>query len=188
MIKQELLFSIVSSFLLNVVSENTFNNPGFSNTKTNCFVGLMTMPFALNLIRATLFIVFLALIARQSTFYFPYPFMWIFRDFGKFIFEPYCIRVFEGYLANREPQSNKILPELEAFEKIILTYLGKPARGSRMVEAGDVEADFSINNEDVSENIDLLGRSFDNFKRTVSCGAIIAQIKQFEEINKRLDR
>ena len=57
-----------------------------------------------------------------------------------------------------------------------------------MVEAGEVEADFSINNEDVSENIDLLGRSFDNFKRTVSCGAVIAQIKQFEEINKRLDR
>ena len=88
-----------------MVSENTFNNLGFSSTKTNCLLGLMTVPYALNLIRATLFVGFLALIARQTTFYFPYPFMWIFRDFGKFIFEPYWIRVFEGYLANREPQS-----------------------------------------------------------------------------------
>lgn len=177
------------SFCLNVVSENTFNNPGFADAKSNCLLGLMTMPYALNLARAALFIGFLALVARQATFYFPYPFMWIFRDFSKFIFEPYCIRVFEGYLANKEPQSSPRLPELETFEKIVLAYLGKPTRGSRMYESpGEQEGDFSINNEEVTENIDLLGKSFDNFKRTVSCGAIVGQIKQFEEINKRLDR
>lgn len=67
----------------------------------------MTMPYALNLLRASLFIGYMAMVAKQATFYFPYPFMWIFRDFGKFIFEPYCIRVFECYLANREPQSKR---------------------------------------------------------------------------------
>jgi hypothetical protein len=40
----------------------------------------------------------------------------------------------------------------------------------------------------VSENIDHLSKSFDNYKRTVSCGTVVTQIKQFEEINKRLDR
>lgn len=50
------------------------------------------------------------------------------------------------------------------------------------------ERDFSINNEDVSDNIDQLAGSFENFKKTVSCGAVFGQIKQFEEINKRLDR
>ena len=79
--------------------------------------------------------------------------------------------------------------ELEAFERIILSYLGRPPKQSRLFAAqGDIEADFSINNEDVSENIDHLSRSFDNYKRTVSCGAVVTQIKQFEEINKRLDR
>ena len=65
------------------------------------------MPYALNLLRAGLFVGYLSAIARTATFYFPYPFMWIFRDFGKFIFEPYCLRVFEGYLANREPTSKR---------------------------------------------------------------------------------
>lgn len=68
-----------------------------------------------------------------------------------------------------------------------MAYLGKPTRNSRLQE-GDNEADFSINNEDVSENIDLLSKSFDNFKKTVSYTAVFGQIKQFEEINKRLDR
>lgn len=188
LIKQEILFSLVCSVLINIVSENTFNNVGFFKSKKGCFLDLVTWPYALNLLRAILFIGYLSLITRQATFYFPYPFMWIFRDFSKFIFEPYCIRVFEGYLANREPQSRLCLSELENFERIILSYLGKPSRGSRLYAEGENEADFSINNEDVSDSIDQLGRSFDNFKRTVSCGAVISQIKQFEEINKRLDR
>lgn len=108
LIKQEILFSIICSFCLNVISENTYNNVGLGNQKYNCVLGLMTIPYVLNLLKAVLFIGFLALIARQSTFYFPYPFMWIFRDFSKFIFEPYCIRVFEGYLTNREPQSRNM--------------------------------------------------------------------------------
>lgn len=70
----------------------------------------------------------------------------------------------------------------------MLAYLGRPQRQTRLVAQGENEADFSINNEDVSENIDHLSRSFDNYKKTVSCGAVVAQIKQFEEINKRLDR
>ena len=71
----------------------------------------------------------------------------------------------------------------------MLAYLGKPARNSKhFASQADHDADFSINNEDVAESIEALGRSFDNFKRTVSCGAVVGQIKQFEDINKRLDR
>jgi archaellum component FlaC len=48
--------------------------------------------------------------------------------------------------------------------------------------------DFSINNEDISNSIDRLSRSFENFKRTVSFQTIHEYIKQFEEINKKIDR
>ena len=51
-----------------------------------------------------------------------------------------------------------------------------------------VQVDFSINNEEVGENIDKLAKSFENYKKTVSFGAIYGVIKQFEEINKRIDR
>lgn len=91
--------------MLNFVSESTFSTTGLGNSKNNCLLGLLTMPYALNILRASLFIAYMAAVARQATFYFPYPFTWVLRDFGKFIFEPYCIRVFEGYLANREPLS-----------------------------------------------------------------------------------
>lgn len=106
LIKQEILFSLICSVILNLITENTFNNPGFSSSTTNCLLGLMTLPYFLNLLRAALFTSYLASIGKQATFYFPYPFMWIFRDFSKFVFEPYCIRVFEGYLCSREPQSS----------------------------------------------------------------------------------
>jgi hypothetical protein len=107
LIRQELLFSVGVTFVLSFISESTFSTTGFGNEKTSCLLGLMTMPYAVNLLRASLFIGYMAMVAKQATFYFPYPFMWIFRDFGKFIFEPYCIRVFECYLANREPQSKR---------------------------------------------------------------------------------
>lgn len=105
MIKQEILFSLICSLVFNIITENTFNNPGFASSTTGCFLGLMTMVYSLNILRALLFTTYIASIGREATFYFPYPFMWIFRDFSKFVFEPYCIRVFEGYLCSREPQS-----------------------------------------------------------------------------------
>jgi hypothetical protein len=64
------------------------------------------------------------------------------------------------------------------------SYLGKNQPEESPVD----EKDFSVNNEDVSDNIDQLNNSFETFKKTVSCGAVFGQIKQFEEINKRLDR
>lgn len=71
----------------------------------------------------------------------------------------------------------------------MVSYLGK-SQAAHEPEARDDEEDrdFSVNNEDVSDNIDQLTSSFENFKKTVSCGAVYGQIKQFEEINKRLDR
>lgn len=68
------------------------------------------------------------------------------------------------------------------------SYLGRQQNNRRHYEDGEDEKDFSINNEDVSDNIDQLAGSFESFKKTVSCGAVFSQIKQFEEINKRLDR
>lgn len=144
------------------------------------------MPYTVNLLRALLFTSYMAAIGRQATFYFPYPFMWIFRDFSKFVFEPFCIRVFEGYLYSREPQSRLfIYLELEYLERIMSSYLGRDTPEANVPED---DKDFSVNNEDVSDNIDHLNTSFEAFKKTVSCAAVVAQIKEFEEINKRLDR
>ena len=48
--------------------------------------------------------------------------------------------------------------------------------------------DFSINNEEVSSNVDSLAGSFDGYKKTISFGKVYDSIKEFEEINKRIDR
>jgi len=40
----------------------------------------------------------------------------------------------------------------------------------------------------VSSNIDNLAGCFDNYKKTVSFGKVYDSIKEFEEINKRIDR
>lgn len=72
------------------------------------------------------------------------------------------------------------------YEKIMEAYLG---RQEEMIgESETPNNDFSINNEEVGENIDKLAKSFENYKKTVSFGAIYGVIKQFEEINKRIDR
>lgn len=78
---------------------------GFFDSISPCFFGMLNMVFALNLIRMTAFNSFLFTISRHCSFYFPYPFAWIFKDLSKFVFEPYCIRVFEQYLHDKEPQS-----------------------------------------------------------------------------------
>jgi hypothetical protein len=72
------------------------------------------------------------------------------------------------------------------YEKIMEAYLNK--HEELIGEQDAVNNDFSINNEEVGENIDKLARSFDNYKKTVSFAAIYHTIKQFEEINKRIDR
>lgn len=62
------------------------------------------------------------------------------------------------------------------------------SRHEEIMGTDDPQADFSINNEDVTDNIERLSRSFDNFKKTVSCGTIYNYLRQFEEINRRIDR
>lgn len=72
------------------------------------------------------------------------------------------------------------------YEKIMEAYLG---RNDEMIGENDApNNDFSVNNEEVGDNIDKLAKSFDNYKKTVSFGTINGVIKQFEEINKRIDR
>jgi hypothetical protein len=75
------------------------------NTLTKCFLGQYSMVFVLNMFRMLCFFLYMQYISRHCFFYFPLPFAWIFRDFSKFIFEPYCIRIFESYLQEREPES-----------------------------------------------------------------------------------
>lgn len=55
-------------------------------------------------------------------------------------------------------------------------------------DTDNIANDFSVNNEDVSSNVDHLAPSFESYKRTVSFGQIFEQVKEFEEINKRIDR
>jgi hypothetical protein len=65
------------------------------------------MVFVLNMFRMLCFSLYMQFISQHCFFYFPLPFAWIFRDFSKFIFEPYCIRIFESYLQEREPESSR---------------------------------------------------------------------------------
>jgi predicted DNA-binding protein YlxM (UPF0122 family) len=73
--------------------------------------------------------------------------------------------------------------DITYYEKIMESYLGRPEE-----ILGEHANDFSINHEDVSDNIEKLGKSFENFKKTQSFKTIYEQIKQFEEINRRIDR
>ena len=155
---------------------------------SKCFIGIYAAPFAFNLIRMLLFNGYMSALSKHCSFYFPYPFAWIFKDLSKFVFEPYCIRVFEQYLSAKEPVSRYLFTaELQYYEKIMESYLGRH-EDIMGAQAEDPGADFSINHEDVAENIERLTKSFDNFKRTVSCVTIYNHIRQFEEINKRIDR
>jgi hypothetical protein len=105
-IKEEVCFSFAVNFALNFVSELAVNNKGFGKAATQCVLGSLTANYFVNLLRMVLFVGHLTYITRSSFFYFPLPFAWIFKDLSKFIFEPYCIRIFEGYLHSQEPKSN----------------------------------------------------------------------------------
>lgn len=76
---------------------------------TYCLFKQFTLPFSINMMRLVCYTIYMQYISRRCFFYFPLPFAWIFRDFNKFIFEPYCIRVFESYLYEREPASKPFL-------------------------------------------------------------------------------
>ena len=54
---------------------------------------------------------------------FPLPFTWIFRDLSKFIFEPYCVKVFRNYL--KQEESSKI----EYLDEIMRIYLNSFKKG-----------------------------------------------------------
>jgi hypothetical protein len=69
------------------------------------------MVFVMNMFRMLCFALYMRYISQHCFFYFPLPFAWIFRDFSKFIFEPYCIRIFEAFLQEREPESRPWLSE-----------------------------------------------------------------------------
>lgn len=176
-VKQEFLYSFLCNFFFSILTEGTFNNRGFGGHTVKCFLGTYSAPYAVNLMRAASVILFLHFVSRKCFFYFPLPFAWIFKDLSKFIFEPYCIRIFEAYLQKMEPN------KLQHYEKIMEGYLG---RSDEMI--GEQAHDFSINNDDIGDNIDKLSKSFDNFKKTVSYYTIHWMVKQFEEINRRIDR
>jgi|JI10StandDraft_1071094.scaffolds.fasta_scaffold135296_6 hypothetical protein len=106
-IKEEVCFSFAVNFTLNFISEFAVNNKGFGRSTTQCVLGSLCANYVLNLLRMVAFVGYLTYITRTSFFYFPLPFAWIFKDLNKFIFEPYCIRIFEAYLHSQEPKSNR---------------------------------------------------------------------------------
>lgn len=105
MIKQELLFSLVVSLVCSFGAELTYNNRGFGGSIQSCFLWTFTTQYLLILLRGVAFAAFMFYLSKRCLFYFPLPFAWIFKDFSKFIFEPYCIRIFEAYLVQKEPNS-----------------------------------------------------------------------------------
>lgn len=111
MVKQELLFTLVVNFILSQLAQNTYANPGFSSSLSQCYFGAFTGIFTLSMLRLVLFVGYLTYISRNCFFYFPLPFAWIFKDLSKFVFEPYCIRIFEAYLNVKEPNSSDCLTQ-----------------------------------------------------------------------------
>lgn len=139
MVKQEILFSLVVNVVCAALAEFTYNNRGFGNTVTNCFLWTYTMQYLLIVVRTLCFTAFIYLLSKRCLFYFPLPFAWIFKDFSKFIFEPYCIRIFEAYLVQKEPSSKNIVHQMSFTTRrswrVIWVVLKKSSANMRMISA-----------------------------------------------------
>ena len=70
-----------------------------------CVFGLFNLLSFCEIIRNSGFVLILFHVTKNSTETFPLPFLWVFKDLSKFIFEPVCLRVFMDYLEKKEPQS-----------------------------------------------------------------------------------
>jgi hypothetical protein len=109
LIKRELMFSLAVNVFCAFVGELTYNNRALGSSITDCFLYTYRMHYLLVVFRGLSFAMFMYWLSKRCLFYFPLPFAWIFKDFSKFIFEPYCIRIFEAYLVQKEPASKTSL-------------------------------------------------------------------------------
>lgn len=74
-------------------------------------------------IRSSAFIITLYVLTYNYTDKYPIPFLWIFKDLSKFIYEPTCLETFMNYLELKEQKSSRRLPDLIILNKMIFLYL-----------------------------------------------------------------
>lgn len=73
--------------------------------RTACIGGMFNLVSFGEMVRSCTFIGFMFSLTYNATTDFPLPFVWVFSDLSKFIFEPMCLKVFMNYLAKRDPES-----------------------------------------------------------------------------------
>lgn len=112
-ISKEINSVLVVNLLLSVYFEvinnenlNSFFSFSTHSLKNTCFLDLFNMLSVGEIFRTCAFIVSLFMLTYRSSVVFPLPFMWVFKDLSKFIFEPICLRIFMNYLEAKDKPSS----------------------------------------------------------------------------------
>ena len=93
-----------------------------------------------DLLRCLSFVAIIYFVTVNSFAFFPLPFVWVFEDFSKFIFEPQCVAVFIDYIKLKEPQKLNSIYRLMRlfvgeFDKVRLSETSGSAKFSVTAEA-----------------------------------------------------
>lgn len=108
-INSVLLVNYLLSVYFEVINNENLNSMFSSSThslKNTCFLGLFNMLSVGEMFRTCAFIVSLFMLTYKSSVVFPLPFMWVFKDLSKFIFEPICLKIFMDYLEAKDKLSS----------------------------------------------------------------------------------
>lgn len=112
-IRSEILIAGLSNIITNNLLE-AFSAFHFDTSESveTCVLGIWHFNTVADVARCINFVTVLWYLTNKSTMqYFPLPFTWIFKDLSKFIFEPTCIKVFQQYLEQQEPDSRWFLTQ-----------------------------------------------------------------------------
>lgn len=192
-IKSEILMGAILNWLFNNQMEIFSASIGRKEgDEIDCIFGLWNFNGLADSFRCLSFVIVLYYLTRQSNFYFPLPFTWIFKDLSKFIFEPTCIKVFREYLIKKEPK------ELVHLDRIMKIYLnaskaneqtpGNDRLSRPSTEMGTYLLSHSEGTakQQLIESMNSLRPSFRKFKKTISFKALFMKVKEFEEISQKI--
>lgn len=93
--------------------------------RTACLLGLFNLVSFGEIMRSCTFIGFMFSLTYNATTAFPLPFVWVFSDLSKFIFEPMCLKVFMNYLSKRDKESRLCLTRSDRAQQDVVLVPGE---------------------------------------------------------------
>ena len=162
---------------------------------TGCALSIFTTQGLFDILRAASFFLVVTFCTKDYSHVFPLPFTWIFGDFGKFIFEPVCAKIFCDFLFETEDKASfdtlqemmrmyiTVFRENEIGESKVTT---KPLFNSSYISEPILQRELS--SEDLNMFLLDLQPSFERYKQTISYQALCRKIKEFEEISEKVYR